>query len=395
MDITPELDSRLKRIQSIATVIGVVGVAASAFGAMKSPAAFYSSYLLAFIFWLGVTTGPLAFQFVHHLVAGAWSFFTRRMMEAATRLLPFMALAVIPIIVGMPHLYRWLTPEWREEHEHLWFKIHYLSQCGFIGRTVLFFVLWMVLAFILNCWSAKQDTTKDPKYEKYLRKMSGVGLVIYVLTVTFASFDWIMSLEPDWYSSMYGPLFFIGQGLTTITLCIVFMRLLAQHKPFVGLVKPVHFHDLGNLAFAFTILWGYMSIAQYLIIWCANLPEEVVWYMNRNHDEWPWVASCLVLCNFFIPFFILLFRNSKLQSRYLIWVCVWILCMRFVDLYWLIAPTFRKSPLELRWLDLSTVAGIGGIWISLFIWQFRRRPLLPQGDNRFANLFHQQEHGHS
>lgn len=395
MDLNPELDSRLKSIQRTAIVFGGLGAVAAIMAALKDPDRFYPAYLLAFVFWLGISMGSLAFQFIHHLAAGAWSFLTRRLMEAATRLLPLMALAFIPIIVGRHTLYEWTDQTWIAEHSHheAWnFKLAYLTENGFIGRAVLYFAIWILLASLINSLSRRQDQTQNPLLEKYLRKISGIALLIYGISSTFASFDWLMSLEPAWFSSMFGPLFMIGQGLTTITFCIILMRLLALHSPFKEIVKPVHFHDLGNMAFAFTILWGYMSISQYLIVWCANLPEETFWFLERQKGGWQWVAMWLAVCNFFIPFFIMLFRNSKLQPRFILWVALWIISMRVADLYWVVGPTFRKSPLPVSWVDFACFLGVGGIWVSLCIWQFRSRPLLPQGDTRFSHLFSQQEH---
>jgi hypothetical protein len=208
--------------------------------------------------------------------------------------------------------------------------------------------------------------------------------VVWGLTVTFASIDWVMSLEPLWYSTIYGAIFLVGQGLSTLAFSIVVLRLTSQHPPLAGTVTPTHFHDLGNLMFAFLMLWAYVSFSQLLIIWSGNLPEETAWYAKRLSDGWGWIAVSLVVLHFALPFLLLLSRRIKRAAQALWLVAIAVLAMRLVDLFWVVTPAFYRQGFHVHWLDFAVPLGIGGVWLSIFVREFKSVPPLPLHDTRFA-----------
>jgi hypothetical protein len=308
-----------------------------------------------------------------------WGWMIRRILEAATRTLPLMALLFIPILFGLGMLYPWAHPELLAGDHVLEQKAVYLNAPFYIARTALYLGLWAGIAFLLNRWSREQDVTAELPAGKRMRRLSGPGLVIYLLTMTFASIDWIMSIEPHWYSTIYGVLWVVNQGLSALAFAIVALSLLETRAPLAGRLQEGHFHDLGNLLLAFVMLWAYMMLSQYLIIWSGNLAEDIPWYLVRNRGIWRWFPPVLVLFHFFLPFVLLLVRDIKRKSGFLVWVAAGVLVMRVLDTLWLIMPGFShgETAVALHWLDLTLILGIGGIWLGVFLWQLERMPLLP------------------
>ena len=330
---------------------------------------------------------------IQHLTGGGWAFITRRSFEAAARTLPAMALLFIPIIFGMGTLYhQWLSPSGMHA-EVIQLKSAYLNKEFWIFRTVFYFAVWILLATLLTRWSFRQDENGDAKLNVTMRKLSGIGVLIFALTATFASWDWTMSLEPVWFSSMWGPLFFAQCGLTTLAFTIIVMGKLHKKAPLSDVVKPNMFHDLGNLTFAFTILWTYMSFATFLIIWSANLPEGIYWYQMRDTSGWKLVAVLLTLFHFIMPFFLLLSRFTKLKIEFLAKIAVYVLLIRPLDIFWIVAPTFlhENSAGELvkgvhvSLLDFTTLLALGGLWIALYCRMLRQKPILPLHDPRYTS----------
>jgi hypothetical protein len=257
----------------------------------------------------------------------------------------------------------------------------------------------MILSFHLNKWSARLDETKDNQIIRRLQYLSGMGLLLYGLTVTFAAVDWVMSLEPHWFSTMYGLLFIVGQGVTVLAFVVLMLRVLAQHEPYSGIVRAQHFHDYGNLMLAFVMLWAYTAFSQFLIIWTGNLPEENVWYLHRMTDGWQYFATFLLLFHWAVPFVWLLSRKAKRRAETLALVAAGLILMRLADLYWLIAPAFHgeHSGASSLWLYVAAPAGLGGVWLWYFLGQLKQRPLMPMGDERFIEHLkhvHAHEHAH-
>lgn len=369
----------LERLQRRGWIFAAVGVVASLAGWYLDPTQFFHSYLVAWLFWLGIALGSLAILMLHHLTRGAWGLMVRRPLEAATRTLPALAILFLPIVLGMQEIFPWARPEAATD-ELIQQKAAYLNPTAFTLRGFLYLAIWSLFAFILSWLSLRQDRTAELGLFQRMKVVAAPGLAIYCLLATFASVDWLMSLDPHWYSSLFGVYFIVGQGLTALAFLIVIAVYLSQRPPMEGVMKPVHFHDYGKLMLAFVMIWAYIAVSQLLIIYSANLPEEVGWYLERSHGPWLYVSIALALFHFLLPFLLLLSRDLKRNARLLSRVALFVLLMRFVDLYWMAAPSFGHAGLAFHWLDLATFVAVGGLWFALFIGQLKRRPLLPIND---------------
>jgi len=362
---------------------GAVAAAIALVGLFVNPTQFFQSYLMAYMWCLGATLGCLALGMVHQLSGGAWGVLIRRPIGAASRVMPVMTALFLPILLGMHRLYSWMDPAEMAHDEALQHKALYLNVPFFVVRAVIYFAVWNALVFFLNRWSLEQDTTADPRLARRMQRLSAGGLLAYGLTITFASFDWLMSLDPHWYSTIYGVIILGGQGLTALAVVVVILTWLSRRAPLQDIVQPTHFHDLGNLMLAFTMLWAYFSFSQYLIIWAGNLPHEIEWYMHRSYTSWRVVGAALMVFHFALPFIVLLSRQVKRHGETLIKVAIGVLAIRVVDLFWLIAPAFHRSGLSVSWLDVVLPIALGCIWFGCFIWQLRGRAILPVHDPQF------------
>jgi hypothetical protein len=363
------------RLARLAFISGGAGAAISLIGGFFDSAQFFRSYIVAYIFWLAIPVGSLAFLMLHFLVGGGWGVMIRRLLESATRTLPLVALLFVPLLFGLQAVYPWAAPGHGAGDEMLRQKSAYLNVPFFVARTVLYLALWGALAYLLNRWSREQDASAELPAGKRMRRLSGPGLLIYLFTMSFASVDWIMSIEPHWYSTAYGVIWIINQGVAALAFAILGLTWLAAREPLATRLRPSHFHDLGNLLLAFIMLWAYMMFSQYLIIWSGNLAEEIPWYIARNQGAWRWLPPLLVIFHFFVPVFLLLMRDIKRNRSALVWVAAGILVMRLLDTYWMIVPGFQNS--AVHWLDATLMIGIGGLWLGVFLWQLEKMPLLP------------------
>ena len=373
----------LAGLQRRLLIIGAVGAAVSLVGAFLDERQFFQSYLMAYMLCLGVTLGCLALGMVHQLSGGAWGVVIRRPIGAATRVLPIMTVLFLPILFGMRTLYPWTDATRVAADEALQHKHLYLNVPFFLARAAFYFGVWNLLTYLLNAWSLEQDQNPDPRLARRMQKLSAVGLLGYGLTITFASFDWLMSLEPHWFSTIYGVLIMGGQGLSAMALMIAVLVWLGRRPPLDRIVVPAHFHDLGNLMLAFVMLWAYFSFSQYLIIWAGNLPLEISWYQHRLQSGWRTVGVTLILFHFAVPFVVLLSRTVKRAPDLLIKVAIGILVLRVVDLFWLIAPEFHENGLVVHWLDVVLPLSMGALWLAAFVWQLRGRAILPVHDPQF------------
>jgi hypothetical protein len=327
----------------------------------------------------------MAIAMIHHLTGGGWGMVARRPLEAAARTLPLLTLLFVPIAVsGMQPLYSWARPDVVAQDHVIQMKTGYLNVPFFLARAAVYLVLWNVIALTLSRWSREQDELglRPLGSERKFRLLSAGGLLVYALTITFASIDWVMSLDPHWFSTIFGILFMGGQGLSALAFVIVVLASVSAQPPMAGIIKPVHFHDLGKLMFAFVMLWAYFSFSQFLIIWSGNLPEEIPWYLERMHGFWGAIAIALVVVQFSAPFLLLLSRDLKRNPRMLRNVAIVVLAMRFFDLLWLIKP--GAEGLHVHWMDFVLPVGLFGLWLYVFVGQLRRRPALPVYDPYFA-----------
>ncbi len=378
-DIPPAVE----RLQQRALVVAALGLLASVAGGFADPQQFFRSYLFAWLAVLGFALGCLAITMIHHLSGGLWGAVIRRLVEAGTRTLPLLSLLFLPIAFGFRQIYPWASPPPdadRALREAIAQKHAWLAPAFFFGRAVFYFVAWNGLAWVLNSGSRALDGRDDPALARRLRSVSGGGLVLLSLTITFSSFDWAMSLDPRWFSTIYGVLFMVGDTLSAFCLAIVLLTLLWRERPLSLAASPDALHDVGKLTFAFVMLWAYMQLSQFLIIWSGNLPEEIPWYLRRMAGGWQWVSLFIVLFQFTVPFLLLLSRSLKRNPARLGPIALGLVGVRLVDLFWFVAPEFHPRGFHLHWLDVALPVGLGGIWTFVLARELRTRPMLPLGD---------------
>ncbi len=383
--MTPSLSSRIAVWQKRSLLAGTAGVLLSITGLLLNHDQFLRSYLFAYAYWTGMAIGCLGILALHHTVGGKWGMVIRRLCEAGARTLPAMAVLIVPILLAMPTLYVWDRPG-ALQSANVHTKTAYLNVPFFIGRTVLYFAVWSYYAWRLSAWSRQQDETRDPRVvDRLIHKMRAVsapGLVVITFTATFAFVDWIMSLEPEWFSTIYGAMFLMGEVLEAFAFVIALVIVLSRMVPLRDYVTPQHLHDLGNMMFTFTILWAYTAFSQYIIIWAGNLPDEIPWYVRRLGQGWGGVALVIVLFHFCLPFLLLLQRDIKRNADRLFKLALFMLAIRMVDVYWIVEPSFYGNRLQIQWTDFVTPLAVGGIWLALFFWQLRVVPLAPLNDPR-------------
>jgi hypothetical protein len=358
------------RLQRNALVAGAAGLAVCGLGALFGPAYFFRAYLVGYQFWLGVALGCLVILMLQYLTGGRWGLLLRRLLESGARTLLLLAVLFVPVLLGIPWLYRWFQ-------EGAGFRSWYFYLPFFIARTVFYFLVWFGFAYTLDRLSARLTPEQALAPPRNFRMLSAVGLVGYGLTITLASIDWVMSLEPNWYSTIYPVLFGTGQVLSGLAFAVAVLLLLASRPPLAGHIGATSLRDLGNLLLAFVMLWAYMSISQFLLIWTGNLPEENPWYLRRTEGGWQFLAVLLIVLHFALPFLLLLARAIKEDPRKLLGVAVLVLVMRFFDVLWWIEPAFGQPPGFFLLLDVAAVVGVGGIGTWWFLRQLERRPPLP------------------
>ena len=360
-------------------VVGALAAIASAAGLIANPAQFYRSYLVAFALVFGIAFGSLAISMLHHMSGGAWGLVIRRILEASSRTLPLVALFAVPLFFGLGHLYPWADPARVAGDEILRHRAVYMNPAGVAIRLAVCLLLGTVFAQALSRMSKRQDDAPDPGLERKMQLVA--GLALYCLLVTVIAIDLLMSLDPHWFSAIYGVYVVGGQALSGLAFTLVICLFLARKGPMEHILQPRHVHDLGKLLLAFTMLWAYFALSQFLIIWSGNLPEEIGFFHDRLTGGWGVVSLALALFHFAVPFVFLLSRNFKRNLGKLVWIAGLLLFMRWVDLFWLVAPSFHPGRLSLHALDLTTPVALFGIWLWSFAQQLARRPLLPVNDS--------------
>ena len=377
------------RLGKTALVVGLAALALFAALGFRDPVQFFRSYLFAFVFWLGLPLGCTAIWLIHNLVSGTWGFPLRRPLESATKTLPLMALLVAPILFRLPVLYTWADPSKVAADPLLQYKHAYLNVPFFIVRTVIYFSIWIFVTSRINSWSREQDETGEAGLTQRIKNLSAPSLLIFGLTVTFASIDWVMSLEPHWTSTIFGMIFMVSEVLAAMSLLTVTVIRLSKEKSLNGMVKPKLLNDYGNLLLVFTMLWAYLSFSQFLIIWGANLRDEVPWYLSRARGGWAGVAITLIIFHFAVPFLLLLTRFVKRRAEMLRTVAALLLVMSMVDIFWLITPAFNHDGPLFHPTDWLAILGIGGLWLWRYASELQGRPLLPLNDPRLKALMEQ------
>jgi len=378
--ISSDLLDRMQRWAMLCAAVGIIlCVVALVNGTWRGW--LVESYLWSYLFFLGLTLGSIAVVMLHNVTGGAWGVVARQFLLSAARLVPLMLVLFIPVLLGMKHLYAWMDPDQVAQDRILQHKSAYLNFWFFFARLLVYFAIWIGLIVLIHTWLVRQDRARDPERARRVQRFSGVGLIVYGLTMTFASVDWVMSLDRHWFSTIFGFLFIVGQTLSTFAFVIVIVAILHARRPLSDLVTRGHFQDLGNLLLTFVILWAYISFSQYLIIWSGNVPEEVTWYTQRmGTATLRALALALILLHFFLPFALLLSRKTKSEIGVLAGVALLVIVMRLVDLFWIVAPSFEHRVAGggwmVKWTDLAAPLAVGGVWLSLYVWQLRGRPLL-------------------
>jgi len=394
--ITELIGPGLARLKSTAVVMGIIGAVLTAIGFFTKTQDAFQSYLFAYLFWAGASIGSLGLLMLHHTVGGGWGWVLRRFLEAGTKMLPLMLLLFIPILLpGVLHIETlyWAPHGWAHAGAAtdpiLMQKVAWLNLPWFIGRTVIYFGVWIAYAGFLRQKAALLDQGHDPRAYDALNRWAAFGLVVMVVTVTFAVVDWVMSLTPYWLSSIIGLLYCAAFCLTTMSLMLALVGRLGGGTPLVqdGVPKKF-FRDLGNFMLAMVMLWAYMTFSQYLIIYSGNLAEEVPWYINRARGGWGILSLGLIIVHFALPFAILLVNSQlKKSPRALGNLAMFIALMRFLDLFWWVVPNFRTSLFDLNAADLGAPLLIGGIWLWAWARAVQPQPLVSAYDPRIeANL---------
>jgi hypothetical protein len=385
---TPHLDLTApevtRKIAQRSLVIGVIFAVISGVLAFIHPQEFYRAYLLGFMCWLGVALGSMAILMIRHLTGGGWGTVIRRILGAAMRTLPLLAVLFIPIVLGIRHLYIWAQPLSNIEDKHLREHLEkitqsYLSIDGFIIRAVIYFAIWNVLSFLLSKWSKETDRPGAPDNSGRFKAVSGPGLILYAFTISFAAIDWMMSLDPSWISTIFGLVILIGEVLSAMCFAVVVERILFNYKPMSEMLTPDFVHDHGKWMLTFTMVWAYFNFSQWLIIWAGNLPSEITFYMNRLSGGWTTIGLTLIFLGFVAPFAMLLSRPFKRNIRKLVWLAAWMLVIRYLDLFWIIEPNFSKT-ITVTIADVVVPIAIGGIWLWYFFSNLASLPLLPAYD---------------
>jgi hypothetical protein len=376
---SPELREDLRRIFGPLLAAGVILSGASIIGGFTSPGDFFYSYLMSFLFWFGLTLGSMAIVMLQYLTAGAWGIMARRPLESASRTLWLCALLFIPIALGTSKIYDWAHPGLVHNEYALAHRQPYMSPRWFVARAAAYFIVWGIFTYFLNRWSTEQD--KNPGlenvFEKRLARLSAPGLVLYVFTLTFAAVDWAASLETDWSSTIWGFIFVAQQVLSVFAFAIVVLVLLSRRQPMAGAFRTQHMHDLGNLTLTCLMLWAYFEFSQLVIVWAGNLTDEIPWYMRRLATTWGWLGVALIVIQFILPFLALLSRKVKRNIAALCTVVGVIIVMRWVDLAWVVLPSYYHKGLRVTWLMICVPLAMGCFWVAAYIWNLKNRPLLP------------------
>jgi len=393
--------SVVRTIAQRSLIVGIVFSVIAAALAFIRPDEFYRGYLLGFMCWLGVALGSMAILMIRHLTGGGWGMVIRRILGAAMRTLPLLAILFIPIIIAVAQhrIYPWTMPteaiqephirEHLEKHEFI--KGAYLNFTGFLVRAILYFAIWNLLSYLLSYWSRQTNHPGAPDNTQKFKAVAGPGLILYAFTITFAAIDWVMSLDPSWISTIFGLIILIGEVLSAMCFAVVVERILYNYKPMSEMLKPDFVHDHGKWMLTFIMVWMYFSFSQWLIIWAGNLPTEITFYLNRLNGGWGTIALFLVLFHFAIPFAILLSRPFKRDIRRLVWLAVWLMLMRAVDLFWIIEPNFSHT-FTVTIADIVAPIAIGGLWLAFFFRNLNSLPLLPVYDPAVGEVLHPAHH---
>jgi hypothetical protein len=374
-----------RNVLAFAALLAIIGCIV---GYLQDPTRFFRSYMVAFAFTAVIGLGSFFFVMVQYLTGSAWSVTVRRIMENIMFTLPFGALLFLPVAFGLKDIYSWMNPELMATDPVLKLKAGYLTQNFFVIRTYVFFALWSLWIFAIYRQSTKQDTEKSVRQMYIASRWSAPGLFLVVVIGTLAAFDWLMSVEPKWYSTIFGLYILSGGALAFMSI----VTLVALGFRRAGMLKHAitreHYHDLGKWLFALTAFYTYIAFSQYLLIWYANLPEETIWYRHRIAGGWLPVGLAMPFIRFIIPFFTLLCRPAKRSLLVIGLMAGWSLIVEYIDLYWVVMPVYFKDGPQVHWLDFVTLAATVSLSGLVFWGRFKKHKMVPVGDMRFEQSLH-------
>lgn len=379
------ITGRINRITQLAVVAAVLGIALCLFGIISNRTQFLHSYLFGYVFWISLTVGCFGFTLMHHIVRGSWGRPVIRLFEAGGGAASFglMALLFVPILLGFSSLYPWADPAKVAASPVLTHRAGWMNP-SFVGiRTfVFYFGVWGAIALVLRSLSLRQDKTGDASLAQWRTNIASLSAVYFFLSATSAFTDWVMSLDSNWFSTMYGAWFIVGAGLLTLAFTITLTSRWVNLSPYAEAFNEGVWKDLGNLTLTFTMFWAYTSISQFLIIWSANLPEEISYYYVRNTGMYLPLGALLIVGQFFIPFLALLSGKTKRDSGWrLKTLAGWILLMRFLDIFWIVVPALQPNGFNLTPMDylgfIGSFLGVGGLWLLVFATQLKSATLVP------------------
>lgn len=372
------------RLPMLGGIVGLVALGVSFAAGLGQPEQLYHSYLTSFYYFLTIALGALFFVLVQFATRAGWSVAVRRVAEHVAGTLPLFALLFVPILLGFHHLYEWSHEQVVAGDHVLQHKQPFLNPTGFVLRSVLYVAAWALLGWFFRRASMRQDEGGDSAITRRLQSLSAPALIVFALTLTFAGFDWIMSLDPHWYSTVFGVYLFAGSVIAIMATLILLLLQLQASGVMVRVVSWEHYHDLGKLLFAFTVFWAYIAFSQFMLIWYGNIPEETAWFKHRWGHGWEVVSVLLAAGHFGLPFLFLLSREVKRRRATLLAACSWLLVMHYVDIYWLVMPSLHAEHFQIHWLDAATLVGVGGLFVGALGLTLRGQALVPVRDPRLA-----------
>ena len=384
------MDSKLTELNGVQRGGIIIGILASAIAVIAAftlaPAPFFHAYLYTYLFFIGITLGSLALAMLHYLAGGNWGIVIVRTAKSASKSLWLLALLFIPIIAGLHYLYPWADSSIVARDPVLQHNQVYLNPTFFVIRAVLYFAVWLFLSYRLVSWSQLEISRADLAFWRRFQRFSAIGLIAYAFTMTFAGIDWLMSLQPDWYSSIYGMLVIISQVLLALAFSIALTPILSRYKPLSDFITPGLYRDLGAMLLALVMAWAYLAFSQLLIIWAGDLPREISWYLNRTQGGWIWVGIFIFLFQFAIPFAFLITLRAKRDARIMAGLSILIITFSLVNLYWEVKPIFSPAHLSIHWLDILVPIAVGGLWMAVFIYYLKRTPPLVVPEQKIQEI---------
>lgn len=372
--------------------IGIVGIIASGVGYFLNTDQFFFSYLTSFTFYTSISLASLILVMIHHITKSSWGAVLRRIPESFSANIWIWSLFFIPVLLGMYNLYTWTHADYVADDPILSAKTAYLNETFYLIRQVIYFAVWGFLGYKLHQTSVKMDRTRDWGLTVLLRKFSAPGILLFAITIAFASFDWLMSLDAHWFSTMFGVYFFSMsiQALFPVMILLVFW--LHRNGILKDIIGKAHIYDLGAWFFGFTVFYAYIAFSQFLLIYYANIPEETLWFYHRLEGSWATVTYMLLFGRFIIPFIILLNRESKHNRVLLTIASVLVIVLHFVEIHWIVMPVLHHHGVSLSWLDFTTLIGLGGIFMGLFFQKFKSHNMIPVNDPNLPESLHKQYH---